>query len=198
MKGFIVKAVSAGCLTGVLLLGVGCAGYQAVVDPCYPERYNSQAQKEVCEPLATQIHNGHILDQTVWNWYFEPGTAKLNPAGQEHLTYIVRRRPAPDPCVYVATAEPDDIRYDPDHADLFPQDRATLDAQRVDAVQKYLNAQTSGRGYIFQVTVHDPAEPYEPANGVANVIRGWYGGFGGGAAGGGGGGGGGGAPPAGR
>jgi hypothetical protein len=190
MKGFIAKAVSAACLTGALL-GAGCAGYQHVVDPCYPERYISQAQKEVCEPLATQVHNGHILDQTIYNWMFETGTAKLNPAGMEHLTYIVRRRPAPDPCVYIATAELEDIRYDAEHPDGFPQARAKLDGDRVEAVQNYLNAQTSGRGYIFQVTVHDPAEPYEPANGVANVIRGWYGGFGGG-------GGGGGAAPAGR
>ena len=202
MNGFIKKATTAWCLAGGLVVGAGCCGYQNLVDPCYPERYNAQAQREVIEPLTTQVHNGHILDQTIWNWMFEANSDKLTPAGQEHLANIVRHRPTADPCVYVATAQPDEIfRYDSANPKAFEEQRKSLDTSRVKAVEAFLSAAASGRNLTFQVLVHDPAEPYAPANGIGNSVRGWYGAFtgtNGGAAGGGGGGGGGGAPPGGR
>ncbi len=204
MNGFIRKATAAWCLAGGLVVGAGCCGYQNLVDPCYPDRYNSVAQKEVIEPIGTQVHNGHILDQTIWNWMFEPNSDKLTPAGQEHLTNIVRHRPAPDPCVYVATAEADELfHYDPVNPAAFADARKALDGKRVKAVEGYLGAQAAGRNLTFQVMVHDPAEPYLPAAGIGGSVRTWYGAFtgtNGGAGGGGGGGaaGGGAAPPAGR
>ncbi len=52
-----------------------------------------------------------MLDQTVWNYHFEPGTDKLTPGGLEHLAYLARRRPYPDPVVFLQTAQ--DVAYDP-------------------------------------------------------------------------------------
>src|SRR5262249_19171730 len=136
-----------------------------------PARYGFAARKEVCEARYQQVHNGHVLDQTVWNWQFEPGTDKLNAAGMDHLVYLLRRRPCPDQCVYLATAE--DITYDPEHPEKFPEARSALDGKRVAAIQKYLDAQTAGRGLGFHVVVHDPTEPDISAipMGVAITLR---------------------------
>ena len=45
--------------------------------------------------FTPQVQNGRILDQTLWNYNFEPGTDKLNPSGLDKLDQIVRRRPSP-------------------------------------------------------------------------------------------------------
>jgi hypothetical protein len=183
MKGFISRTALASCLTaGLAALGGGCCGYYDVVDPCYPQRYNFAARKEVCEARYQQVHNGHVLDQTMWNWQFEPGTDKLNDAGKDHLIYLLRRRPCPDQCIYLATAEDvhecfgnghSDLVYDPEHPEKFAEARADLDARRVVAIQKYLTAQTAGRGLAFHVVVHDPAEANSLASrmGVSLQLR---------------------------
>src|SRR5438309_2350326 len=109
MKGFITTKLAAGIMAGVALSG-GCETYRSIVDPCYPQRYEYAARQEVLAAIAPQINNGHVLDQTVWNYHFEAGTDKLTPGGLEHLAYLARRRPTPDPVVYVQTAQ--DIAYD--------------------------------------------------------------------------------------
>ena len=76
--------------------------YRDLVDPCYPERYNYQARQEVVASYTPQVQNGHVLDQTVWNYDFEAGTDRLTGGGLEHLAYLARRRPQPDPVVYPA------------------------------------------------------------------------------------------------
>src|SRR6185369_17071235 len=92
MKGFIGKViVGLGCASA--LAGAGCNHYHDLVDPCYPERYWAEARQNVHEALGTQVRNGHVLDQTVWNYHFEEGTAVLTPGGRERLNYIARRRP---------------------------------------------------------------------------------------------------------
>src|SRR5436190_5624671 len=111
MKGFIPKGVTALCLTSGLALGGGCHDYRDLVDPCYPERYEYAARQEVHGALAPQVNNGHVLDQTLWNYHFEAGTDKLTPGGMQHLAYLARRRPAPDCIVYLQTAQ--DLPYDP-------------------------------------------------------------------------------------
>jgi hypothetical protein len=156
MKGIITRAL---LVVGAAasLCSTGCiTGYRNVVDPCWPERYGYMARQEVYGAFAPQVGNGHVLDQTVWNWHFEPGSDKLHPAGLDHLVYLVRRRPKPDCTVYVQTAH--DIAYDPAAPEKFVETRAELDAKRVQAVQKYLTAQTAGRHLDFNVQVHDPAE----------------------------------------
>jgi uncharacterized membrane protein YgcG len=173
MKGFVRRAA---VLLGSAALALGGAGcyttddHQTLrdyYDPCYPERYNDMARSEVNADFAPQVLNGEILDQTVWAWFFDPGTDKLNPAGLEQLAYIARRRPTPDLHVFVQTAKTDEIGgYDPDKPNAMTEARNTLDAKRVAAVEKFLLAQTAGRGIPFQVAIHDPAEVGLPAIGV--------------------------------
>jgi hypothetical protein len=155
MKGFIRKAAAVLCCAAGAG-GLGCYTYHDLVDPCYPERYNFQARKEVVASYSPQIQNGHVLDQTVWNYDFEAGTDKLTGGGLEHLAYMARRRPAPDTTVYLQTAQ--DVAYDSAKPDDLGAKRQDIDAKRVVAIQKFLNAQTGGRRGEFTVLIHDPSE----------------------------------------
>lgn len=173
MKGFITKAWQGLCVSGGLLAVAGCLPcYHNVVDTCYPERYNAMARSEVNGAFGTQVQNGHVLDQTMWNFYFEPGTARLTPGGVDHLIYLARRRPAPDTTVYVQTAQ--DVAYNPAAPDQMAKARATLDAERAAAVQRFLGAETAGTPLAFNVLVHNPSTvgiAGVPAN---NAVRIWY------------------------
>jgi len=162
MKGIIAKAFLALCGAGALAGVEGCNVYRNIVDPCYPERYEFAARQEVIGATAPQVFNGHVLDQTVWNYHFEydavnhVGTDKLTPGGLDFLAYLARRRPSADPVIYLQTAQ--DITYDPADPDALADKRARLDGKRIQAIQNYLTAQTAGRHASFQVVVHDPAE----------------------------------------
>ena len=173
MNGFIRGTWTAVCLTGGLVLAGGCHHLDDYVDPCYPERYEYAARQNVRSAFAPQVNNGHVLDQTVWNHQFEEGTDKLTRGGQDHLAYIARRRPCPDTMVFVQTAQ--DVSYDPAAADKFASARSGLDAKRVAAVQKYLNAYTSGRGTSFQVLLHDPGDTSMAAVPAGLSIQRYYG-----------------------
>lgn len=192
MKGFIVKTATAACLTGGLFSLAGCtgSGYRDLVDPCYPWRYNWQAQNEVCEPFAIQVNNGHVLDQTIWNSDFEQGTARLTPGGMDRLRTLIRRRPHPDPILYLATAggSPEDLPYNQDTPpEAFAQVREKLNQARIESIQRFLAAQTVGRNLVFQVYVHDPAQPYVAATSMQRSVTGMQAGFSGSLRGGGGG-----------
>jgi hypothetical protein len=154
MNGFISKALRVAYLGGGLALAGGCVTYHDLVDPCWPDRYNCAARREVEAAFGPQVFNGHVLDQTIWNCMFEPGTDCLTPCGTAHLVYIAERRPHPDPKVYVQTAF--DVPYDPCAPELFAQARNSLDQRRVVAIQKYLTAITDGHPIPFEVVVHDP------------------------------------------
>ncbi len=164
MKGLIRKAAAVVCCAAGVG-GLGCVdSYHDLVDPCYPARYNAEARRETTAAYAPQIANGHVLDQTVWNYDFETGTDRLTGGGMEHLEYIARRRPEPDSVVYLQTAQLSvnantdaDVVYDPAKPDEAAEKRQELDAKRVVAVQKFLNDQTAGRRGDFQVLVHDPS-----------------------------------------
>jgi len=156
MKGLIKRATAVTCLGGGLALSWGCGFYHDLVDPCYPARYNAMARDSVNDTFAAQANNGHVLDQTVWNYHFERGTAKLTMMGETHLAYLGRRRPAPDPKVFLQTAQ--DVAYDPANPAEFAKARAKLDGERTQAVLNYLQAETAGRPVAFDVTIHDPAE----------------------------------------
>ncbi len=158
MKGFIAKTVTAVSFSGVALGMVNGCYYRDLVDPCYPQRYEYAARMEVNQSFAPQVRNGHILEQTVWNIEFEPGTPRLTPGGMDHLAYLARRRPAPDTAIYLQIAQPPDIVYDPKAPDKYAEARAKLDNERVQAIQNYLAAETSGRNLTFSVVLHDPAE----------------------------------------
>ncbi len=164
MNGVISKTVAGVCL-GLGLVGLlgGCCRYQELVDPCWPERYNYQARHAVMDTWNAQAYNGHVLDQTIWNWHFEADpksgapTDKLNPAGLQHLQYLARRQPAPDGRVFVQTAQ--EIAYDPAQSEGTMKKRAELDAKRQEAVHKFLSFASMGRhGSDFLVQVIDPGE----------------------------------------
>jgi hypothetical protein len=153
MKGFIRKAVLAACGAAGAL---GCYGYRDLVDVCYPVRYNYMAREEVNGALAPQVQNGHVLDQTIWNYFFEPGTDRLTPLGLDRLAYLARRRPCPDPNLWLQTAQ--DIIYDSAAPEKMAEAREELDKKRINAVTCFLVQQTAGRPMAFHIVVHDPAE----------------------------------------
>jgi len=175
--GCAAAVVGAGCCTFPLAQELtGCSNH--LYDRCYPERYNNLAQREVNAAFTPQVQNGHVLDQTVWNHFFELGTDRLTPGGQDVLTYLSRRRPCPDTTLYLATAN--DLPYDPNCPDRFCGARQELDARRVVAVQKFLTGLNCGRPIDFQVLVHDPADPSLQTTPVASSVTQMYGRFRGG------------------
>lgn len=170
MKGFIAKTVATICLAGSGVMGIaGCYTYHDIVDPCYPQRYEYEARASVRNTVSPQVANGHILDQTVWNYHFESGTARLTAGGREHLVYLSRRRPCPDPTVYLQVAH--DIAYDPANSEKFAEARNSLDAKRMQVVLDFLNAQTAGRNVTFDVVRHDPGDVSLSAASMNESIR---------------------------
>jgi hypothetical protein len=175
MNGFIRKAA----LLAALLAGsAGCYEYRDWVDPCYPMRYNIMARQEINSGMAPQVQNGHVLDQTVWNYFFEPGTDRLTPLGLDRLAYLARRRPCPDPNLYLQTAQ--DLVYDPAAPERTAEARQALDDNRKAAVQRFLVQQTAGHPVAFTIVVHDPAEVGLSAIPVNNTVLQAYGRFRGG------------------
>jgi hypothetical protein len=159
---------------------VGCAHYRDVVDPCYPERYNAMARREVLDAIAPQVQNGHVLDQTVWDSHFKLGTAELTFEGAEHLNYILRRRPCPDTSVFLQSAlinptdgaNPDkQLTFDPATPEKMIEARNKLNQQRKDVVMKYLAAASNGRGLSFNVDLIDVATPTMSAVAMNQTMR---------------------------
>jgi hypothetical protein len=164
MKGLVTKALAGAALAGGLS-AAGCETYQKCVDPCWPERYNNTARREVISAFAPQVQNGHILDQTIFNFQFEAGSDRLTDSGKDQLDVLVRRRPVPDPRIFLATAR--DIGYDAGNPEAYRTSQDDLNNKRSAAIQKYLAAQTGGRPMQFEVVVHDPmpvGEHADPAN----------------------------------
>ncbi|MBX7104056.1 MAG: hypothetical protein K1X57_08235 [Gemmataceae bacterium] len=155
MNRVISKTLAATTLASGLA-ATGCTNLGKCIDPCYPERYIASARSSVTAAFAPQVQNGHILDQTVWNYHFETGKDELTAGGRDHLDGLVRRRPSPDPRVFIATAR--DLVYDAGNPDKFVELRRDLDEKRAIAVQKYLAAQTAGRPMQFEMVVHDPSD----------------------------------------
>jgi len=158
MKGFIARTLAAACLAGGLA-ATGCQsvreeGLGGLYDRCWPQRYNNTARRAVIDGFAPQVQNGHVLDQTIWNYHFETGTDKLTPGGMQKLDSLARRRPNPDPNLFLATAR--DINYDAAEPEKYVEARRDLDLRRIGAIQKYLQAQTAGRPMPFDVQIHDP------------------------------------------
>jgi len=178
MKGLINKALVGAFGVGLLALsgccGTGC-GYDDLVDPCYPERYWSASRHEVNDGMGAQMMNGHILEQTMYDEQFEPGSDKLTIAGLEHLKYLARRRPHADPVIFLQTSQ--DVVYDPDKPDTYGKARAELNARRIQSIQKFLVAYTDGVPQGFQVVVHDPHEVGQSAIGVDRSVRLMYSGY---------------------
>jgi len=160
MNGFIRKTALGMCL-GTALTLAGCVPYGDLVDPCWPERYNYQARHSVRDTFNAQAANGHTFDQTVWNEHFEPGTAVLTVAAKEHLKYLARRQPAPDPLVFV--------QYSWDGKDK----AEALNNDRRAAVADYLAQVAAARklAVTFDVQTRDFSVPGMPSPPAPNLYR---------------------------
>lgn len=178
----MVRIAAAVTTVGVGLQSLGCmhssahphqgpieAHYNNLVDRCWPTNYSNMAQHNVLAPFAIQATNAHILDQTVWPWMFEPGSAKLNPAGLAKLDYLVQRRPAPDGRVFLQTAS--DTIYNAAEPAKYVAEREKLDAQRGQAVLDYLAARTANRPLHFEIQVVDAPDPAIPSVLASNASR---------------------------
>ena len=133
----------------------GCVGtYNDVVDPCYPERWNCRARGEVADVLQTQANNGLALEQTLYNHYFAEGSDELLPGGKALLVRLARRRPTPEPAIFVQAANDGDILQSR-NLDEIAQKRKDLNERRVKAVSAFLKAIRPDVN--FTVAVHDPS-----------------------------------------
>lgn len=149
----------------------GGAVYRQFVDPCWPERYNAAARNEVLAPFAMQVNNGSVLNQTLWNWYFEPGTDKLTSAGRAKLDSIAQSRPAPDTRLYLQAAR--DVAVTPENIDRVGTTRDALTSKRAAAVQKYMATQpVIGTAFAYEIHVHDAVPPGIAAEFAAAAYRG--------------------------
>lgn len=144
--------------------------YRNWVDPCWPERYNDTARREVVAPFAAQVNNGHILNHTVWNWYFEAGTDILTPAGMAKLDSIAQERPGPDGRLYLQTAR--DLVVTPQNQDKLGDLRNDLTAKRAASVQKYMAGQPSINAVNYELFVHDLPTAGMSAEFAASSYRG--------------------------
>lgn len=151
--------------------------YRNHVDPSWPERYSHTARQETLAPFQVQAQNGMYLDQTVWNYHFEPATDKLSAAGIERLDYLVRKRGSADGRVYLQTAR--DIGFDANAPEKYADTRRDIDQRRAATIHKYLAAQTAALPMNFEIQVHDPADPGFPAQFLGNAVRSLGGQYGG-------------------
>jgi outer membrane protein OmpA-like peptidoglycan-associated protein len=163
----------------------GGAHYRSWIDPCWPERYSRTAREEVLAPFAQQVVNGQVLNQTIWNWYFDAGSDKLNTAGMAKLDSIAQTRPAPDPKIYLQVAR--DVPTTADNVDKVAAQRDDLTARRAAVVQKYLAAQPAISPTTYEFYVHDPVATGIYSDFAARAFRGQAQGYAGGLGGGGGG-----------
>lgn len=184
--GCMHSGSSAGCGNGGCgsVDGAGGCGakYRNCVDVAWPERYNYAARQAVVAPFAQQVATGHFIHQSLWNWYFEPGTEKLTPGGMEKLDSLARATPSADPRLYIQTAH--DIAVTNENIDKVAGLRAELNAKRAAAIKKYMAVQF-GPAVDYEVYVHDAPVPSIYGPFIAGAFRGQAQGYQGGIDGGG-------------
>jgi hypothetical protein len=143
------------------------------------------ARAEVLAPFAAQVNNGHVLDQTIWNWYFEPGTDRLTGAGYAKLDSLAQVRPGPDPRLYLQAARDVSAVAAAGGVDTIAARREDLTARRAAAVQAYMNTQPAINPVAYEIFVHDPVVVGINADFSERAFRGqaigYRGGIGGGA-----------------
>ena len=150
--------------------GADCgARYRNWVDVSWPDRYNYAARQAVVAPFAQQAANGHFLNQTLWNFYFEPGTDRLTAGGMEKLDSLAHATPGPDPRIYLQHAQ--DIGATPDNLAKLGGMRTDLDARRAAAVRRYM-ASSFGPPIEYEVLVHDAPTPKLYGVFAGNAFRG--------------------------
>jgi len=150
--------------------GQGLEGrYDNLVDRSWPERYSYQAREPVLSAFEQQVNNAEILNQTMWNYHFDAGTAKLNANGREKLDLIARKRPSPDGKLYVQTAR--DLVYDDKSPEKLPGERIKLDVDRAQSVLAYMATQPISRMVTFDVQPIDAIDPGMNSQGPATAVR---------------------------
>jgi outer membrane protein OmpA-like peptidoglycan-associated protein len=173
-----VRAATAAAILTCGLGSIGCASKTGVTlgdrtrnayDISWPDRYNYAARESVVAPFAQQAASGHFINQTLWNWYFEPGTDRLTPGGRDKLDSLARVAPAPDPRLNLQTAR--DIPYTPENADKILVMRDDLNARRAAAIKQYLGTLT-GPATNYEVFVTDAPVPGIYAPFAVNSFRG--------------------------
>ena len=184
------RAAAAALVMAGGLASVGCAARGGAgdggrgrnwIDPSWPDRYNYAARQAVIAPFAQQVANGHFTNQTIWNWYFEPGTDKLNGAGMEKLDSIARTTPNPDTKLFLQAAR--DLGVTPENMDKVVALRDDLTAKRAAAIHRYMATQP-GPTVLYDVSVVDMPTPglYAPfaTRAFGGQLRGYQGGVSGG------------------
>jgi hypothetical protein len=131
----------------------------------------------VVAPFAQQAANGHFLHQTVWNFYFEPGTDKLTAGGMDKLSSMAHATPGPDPRIYLQHAQ--DVATTAENINSVAGIRNELNAKRAAAIQKYMATQF-GPPITYEVLVHDAPTPGIAGTFAAGAYRGQGGGYRGG------------------
>jgi hypothetical protein len=190
-----LRAAAAALLTAGGLGSLGCAHgdkpkatcedhYRNWFDTNWPDRYDYAARQGVLAPFGQQVTNGHFLHQTVWNWYFEPGSDKLTPGGMDKLDSLARTTPGPDTKIYIQTAR--DLVVTPENTDKIVAMRTDLDSRRAAAIQRYMGTQPGG-AIPYEIAVHDAPVPGMPGVFAGQSFRaqrtGYVGGLTGGAGG---------------
>jgi hypothetical protein len=153
-------------------------GCNRFYDTAWPDRYNFAARQATVAPFAQQVTNGQFYEQTVWNWYFEPGTDRLNGAGMAKLDSLAQKTPSPDPRIYLQAAR--DVAATPDNYDKVVAQRDDLTGRRAAAVQRYMATQP-GAPVAYEIAVHDAPVPgiYSPfsLSSFRGQTRGYVGGI---------------------
>lgn len=160
-----IQAASAAAILTTLLGSVGCAHKEGSLGDCYrnwwdeswPERYNYAARQSVLEPFAQQAYNGHFLEQTLWNWYFDPATDHLTAGGIAKLDTIARTVPMPDPKIFIQTAR--DIPASLETPEKSAAQRDELNARRAAAVKRYMASQPGLIPVAYEVFITDAPVP---------------------------------------
>ncbi|HSQ56788.1 MAG TPA: hypothetical protein VLM40_13690 [Gemmata sp.] len=180
-----VRAAAAALVIAGGFGSVGCATrtgnntgcrYYNWVDPSWPDRYSYAARQSVIAPFGQQVTNGHFQNQVIWNWYFEPGTDKLNGAGMEKLDSIARTTPNPDTKLFVQA--PRDLAVTNENMAKIGALRDDLAAKRAVAIQKYMATQP-GAAVSYELAMVDMPVPgiYAPfaTNSFRGQLRGYQG-----------------------
>jgi hypothetical protein len=162
--------------------GGGCGDhYRNWVDVSWPDRYNYAARQAVVAPFGQQAANGHFLHQTLWNFYFEPGSDKLTAGGTDKLDSLARATPGPDPRIYIQTSR--DLAVTPENMGKVAAMRSDLDGRRAAAIRRYMTTQF-GEPVAYEVFVHDAPVPSIYGVFAGNAYRGQATGYVGGLSGG--------------
>lgn len=156
--------------------------YRNVVDTSWPERYSYDARRAVLAPFAQQVANGQVVHYTLWNWYFEPGSDRLHPAGMDRLDAISLQNPGTR--IYLQTAN--DIVLSPDNANKIHELRDELNTKRAKVIEQYLASKPGAPS--FELAIHNGPVPklYAPFATAAlrSQVQSYRGGLGGGGGGG--------------